>query len=369
MATSRFKNGKYRYTVRRKKLLPKPIYLSFENKQEGDAYVANLEALFDRGIVPPEYLDQQISRKLHDVIDDFISIVAIKPDSKKLLYLHQKRLENITMDLFTYDWCEKWIGRMKHQYNLAPSTITKHVGALARCLDWAKNKHYISDNHLRELPNGYATYTIKDIDIAGVEKKDIERNRRLEKGEDKKIRKVLSRQYKPKDKQRFLEPDEPIAMEFLFDLALTTAMRLREMYTIELSEIDLKGRTIFLTDTKNDELRQVPISKSCKKMLKKYLKNEKPEKYLFPWFRGIKTDKELDEITASLSTKWGRVFDHAECENLNFHDLRHEATSRIYENTTLSDIEISKITGHKTLEMLKRYANLRASNLAKSLNF
>ena len=55
------------------------------------------------------------------------------------------------------------------------------------------------------------------------------------------------------------------------------------------------------------------------------------------------------------------------CRDLHFHDLRHEATSRIYERTTLSDLEIASITGHSSLGQLKRYANLRGSKLAKKL--
>ena len=52
--------------------------------------------------------------------------------------------------------------------------------------------------------------------------------------------------------------------------------------------------------------------------------------------------------------------------NLRFHDLRHEATSRLVE-LGLSTVEVSTITGHKTLQMLKRYTHLRAEDLAKKL--
>ncbi|WP_343244768.1 tyrosine-type recombinase/integrase [Stenotrophomonas maltophilia] len=55
------------------------------------------------------------------------------------------------------------------------------------------------------------------------------------------------------------------------------------------------------------------------------------------------------------------------CADLGFHDLRHEATSRLYERTSLTDIQIAKITGHRDPRQLKRYANLRASDLADQL--
>jgi integrase len=54
--------------------------------------------------------------------------------------------------------------------------------------------------------------------------------------------------------------------------------------------------------------------------------------------------------------------------DLRFHDLRHEATSRFFENTDLDVMEIKAITGHKTLQMLARYTHLRTARLAHRLN-
>jgi integrase len=54
-------------------------------------------------------------------------------------------------------------------------------------------------------------------------------------------------------------------------------------------------------------------------------------------------------------------------EGLRFHDLRHEAISRLFENTDLDLMEIQKITGHKTLQMLLRYTHLRTARLADRL--
>jgi integrase len=56
----------------------------------------------------------------------------------------------------------------------------------------------------------------------------------------------------------------------------------------------------------------------------------------------------------------------ANIENVRFHDLRHEATSRLFEKG-LNVMEVAAITGHKTLDMLKRYTHLRAEDLAKKL--
>ncbi len=53
-------------------------------------------------------------------------------------------------------------------------------------------------------------------------------------------------------------------------------------------------------------------------------------------------------------------------KNLRLHDLRHEATTRFFE-LGLNIMEVSTITGHKDLKMLKRYTHLKAQDLALKL--
>lgn len=52
--------------------------------------------------------------------------------------------------------------------------------------------------------------------------------------------------------------------------------------------------------------------------------------------------------------------------DLRFHDLRHEATSRLA--TIFPMHELTKITGHKDPRMLMRYYHPRAEDLAKRLS-
>ena len=52
--------------------------------------------------------------------------------------------------------------------------------------------------------------------------------------------------------------------------------------------------------------------------------------------------------------------------NLRFHDLRHEATSRLFEKG-LGIMEVASMTGHKSLAMLKRYTHIEAEKLALKL--
>jgi integrase len=55
-------------------------------------------------------------------------------------------------------------------------------------------------------------------------------------------------------------------------------------------------------------------------------------------------------------------------EDLTFHDLRHEATSRLFERGVFTEKEVAEFTGHKTPAMLWRYTHLRAEDLAKKMD-
>ncbi|MGI9132666.1 MAG: tyrosine-type recombinase/integrase, partial [Rhodoferax sp.] len=82
---------------------------------------------------------------------------------------------------------------------------------------------------------------------------------------------------------------------------------------------------------------------------------------------GTHDKRELVQLSDELSKLYAGIFEAAGCTGLRFHDLRHEATSRLFEKTTLSEAQIMKITGHKSHRMMMRYANLRGSDLADRL--
>ena len=61
-----------------------------------------------------------------------------------------------------------------------------------------------------------------------------------------------------------------------------------------------------------------------------------------------------------------RVCRKAGINDLHLHDLRHEATSRLFEKG-LDIMQVKSITGHKSLQMLSRYTHLKADELARLL--
>ncbi len=382
MATKRQRGNTWHYVIKRAGLLPKPVYLTFDTEAEGDAYVARLESLLDNEIIPPELQESGKGepKTVAHLIRAYLNTVTVSSTDEGVLGVLLDRIGGVVLTRAgTYDWAEQWISEMKRIRRLSPVTIRHHAGALARCFDWGGRKKVtaVIVNPLRQLPRSYAGYTAEDRRVIGEDDLPQEqyRDRRLEPGEEIRIREILSGE-KPKDHQRSLALPWQGALECLFGLALETAMRLREMFTLEFPQVDLPQATIFLEKTKNGSKRQVPLSSTAITLLKRYRDQVQcgdhgmsgfptERRWLFPWWEG--TQKALPRITARLSRQFSRIFSAAGCNNLHFHDLRHEASARFFERTDLSDLEISTITGHSDLRMLKRYANLRASTLAKRL--
>lgn len=70
--------------------------------------------------------------------------------------------------------------------------------------------------------------------------------------------------------------------------------------------------------------------------------------------------------TEAVKRSYIRAAHRADLEDLRFHDLRHEATTRLFEKD-LNIVEVAAITGHKNLRMLRRYTQFKAKDLAKKL--
>ena len=129
-------------------------------------------------------------------------------------------------------------------------------------------------------------------------------------------------------------------------------MRRGELLGLEWQHVDLDKRTAYLPITKNGTNRTIPLSLKAIETLQ-----------LLP--RDI-SGRVFPLSATALRGLWARACKRAGIEDLRFHDLRHEATSRFFEKG-LNVMEVAAITGHKDLRMLQRYTHLRAEDLAVKL--
>ena len=135
------------------------------------------------------------------------------------------------------------------------------------------------------------------------------------------------------------------------------------MLKLTWANVNIEGRYIdFLAKTtKTKAFRRVPITSTARNILL-WIKNNHFPKH--------KTDRVFCFFNPNehhLSRQFKICCNRAEIEDIRWHDLRHEGTSRFFEKTTLTDTEIATITGHKSMDMLRRYAHLRPSSILKKL--
>ncbi len=259
------KTGLWEVDVR-SKLLPRRRFISFEDENEARAWSAECDRLLAAGIVPAALaeLPEKVAKGglLGPLIREYLNREQHSTSDDAILSRLFVELGHVKMSDLNYAWCEKWVADLKLISNLAPGTIRKRVGGLSRVLDWhlRSNPQAQVANPLKLLPRGYSIYNQGDAKkiekLGGVAKVDVARDRRLAPDEELRIRQALAGQ-KRDDRERSLAlPDGP-AMSVLFDVILWTGTRLREAYMLRLENIDLKGKTLRIRNSKEWHGREV----------------------------------------------------------------------------------------------------------------
>ena len=152
--------------------------------------------------------------------------------------------------------------------------------------------------------------------------------------------------------------------------AIETAMRRGEIAAMRWEHLDKKARVLLIPETKTGTPRRVPLSSKALQVLDTLPRqidgsvwSMRPDSISQAFERVVmaaRTDYESE-------CKQARQKPDAKLlKDLRFHDLRHEATSRLFEKG-LNPMQVAAITGHKTLQMLKRYTHLRAEDLVERL--
>ncbi len=197
------------------------------------------------------------------------------------------------------------------------------------------------------------------------------RNRRLVKDEESRILEAFDHAEKAGGGKR---TNHKIRRAFVF--AVETAMRQGELLSLDWRFVDLEQRVLLIPKSKNDEGRYVPLSTLALASLEA-LKNKKNQisGSVFnmtksaldqSWRRCVMRARrtyEKEMLAAGMKQKDLRS--DTLLQNLTWHDLRHEGTSRLAEKLAMH--ELMKVTGHKDARMLARYYHPRASDLAKKL--
>lgn len=171
-----------------------------------------------------------------------------------------------------------------------------------------------------------------------------------------------------KGRVRFLSDDERTALlaackphtdlYLAVVLALSTGARQAEIMTLRYSQIDFGRQVITLDKTKNGETRSLPLVSTAFTLLQERAKvrNLKDDR-VFPPTKLAKKAEFLD-----LRQPWEKALKAAGITDFHWHDLRHTAASYLA-MSGVSLVEISKILGHRTMQMVSRYSHLSNAHI------
>jgi len=212
----------------------------------------------------------------------------------------------------------------------SPATVNRYLAALSHCFTIAmKEWGWIDDNPIRK-----------------VSKPKESRGR---------IRFLLD-----DERERLLKACKESSNPFLYPivvLALSTGARRGEILSIRLNQIDLERGTITFFETKNNEIRAVPLVEHASEVVKELIKIRRIDTDLL--FPGSDPKKPID-----IRHPWKEALKKAKIEDYRFHDNRHSAASYLaMSGATLA--EIAEVLGHKTLQMVKRYSHLSEQHTSK----
>ena len=320
------KRGPHQYRVIIKRKGFKRITKTFPTKKTAREWGEKVEADMKLG----SYVDrtEAESFSLHAALQRYIEehvprLKHPKQERNRAKAIQKRKLAELALAAITPKDIADYIRSREITDKVSANTIRLDLAAISRTYlaavqEWGM--HYL-DNPIRRarkprLPQG--------------------RTRRLNSDEEKKLLDKAVPQLKP-----------------VIKFALETAMRRGEIANLDWANVNLKGKTLFLATTKNKESRTVPLSPKAIEILKSFPRNIRGSVF------GYRPD--------SISQAFSMAAKKAKLEDIRFHDLRHEATSRLFENTDLDIMEVRMITGHKTMQMLARYAHLRADRIAERL--
>jgi integrase len=181
--------------------------------------------------------------------------------------------------------------------------------------------------------------------------------------------KKLAKLKEPRGRVRFLEDKERLrlleackqskypALYNIVVLALSTGARRGEIINLRWKDVDFKRRIITLHETKNGERRILPLTGHAYECMQMHEKVRRIDTdFVFP--------SADPKQVMNFQFYWNQAVKAANIQDFRFHDLRHSAASYLAMNGA-SLAEIAEVLGHKTLQMVKRYAHLSEAHTSK----
>lgn len=335
MATiqTRKTEGGTRYRVQVRLRGHPPVSASFERRTDARTWAQQTEAAIRDGRYFPTHEAKR--RTLADLVDRQLETVRSKRphdfDRQRLLLgWWKKKLGDYTLDQCTPALIAEYrdrllrenIGTKETPRHRSPATANRFLSALSKAFsDAVREWHWLHDNPLRRVA--------KEQESPG-------RVRYLSDEERERLLDACRKSNLPE-------------LHLIVMLALTTGMRRGEILGLRWPDVDLERCVIVLNKTKNRDRRSVPIVPQVADLLREHGRVRRLDNdMVFPspgkkpvWF----------------DPAWYAALDAAKIKDFRFHDLRHTAASYLAMSGATVP-EIAAVLGHRTLQMVKRYAHL-----------
>lgn len=311
----------------------KPVYHTFDTRKQAEKWARQVEAQMDAGI----FVDRTLADRttLAEALEKYrLKIVPGKTHQ----YQENKRIDrwlkhdlayrtlgNLRgIDFAEYRDCRRADGRAENTIRLELAIIS-HLFSIART-EWNMAGLVNPVDDIR-MPSGSA-----------------ERDRRLVREEYVCIRRHLRRS------------KNPYAI-FAFELAIETSLRQGTLFKLRWEWVNFSTRMITIPKTarraENKGIPPIlPMSNRTFAVLQKIHAMQEKSK-------GNSNGKGLilDTTPNAVICVWKNTKEKLGIKDLRWHDLRHEATSRFFEKG-FQIMEVASMTGHKSMQMLKRYTHL-----------
>lgn len=158
-------------------------------------------------------------------------------------------------------------------------------------------------------------------------------------------------------------------------LAAETAMRRSEILGLQWKHIDLHKRVALLPLTKNGDSRTVPLTLNAVAVLRTLPRridgkvfNKNGTSLSCAFQRAVQRARKAYERERAAEGANPDDIEHDEyLQGLRLHDLRHERITALVEGG-MNLIEVAAISGHKSMQCLKRYSHVSPSHLIEKLD-
>ena len=335
MASFQKRGGAWRALIRRKG--HPAISNTFDTKAEAEAWARKVESEIDRG----QHTDHRVAESItfSQCLTRYYNEISVKKKS------HSQEKARIRW-LLDHPLAKRSIGSLRAEdFARYRDARLKEVAPATARLELALISHLFT-TAIREWAVGLTANPIRMIAKPRVKN---ERNRRLEGDEEARLFAAIDAIAATPIPRSVIHPK--VWFRPLVVVALETGMRQGELLSMTWDNLRAADRFVLLPDTKNGDARRVPLTRAA--------------------LAAIETLPRLGDHVFPISAEvvknfWNRAISDADIEDFHFHDLRHEATSRMARKLPMHDL--MKVTGHKTAAMLSRYYHPVPADLAAALD-